>query len=183
MVTVSLYSIADARILNIYPSNNFGTQPEVDAGYYVAGAELARSFIKFDLSSIPAGSTISAATLSLTIYLFGVQADTHYIYRVTGSWTETGVSWGNQPGYTTTNGASLYVNSSGTKSWNVLGIVRDWIENGYTNYGFLWRVAHEGWTSETVCRAYSREYSSTAIRLDVTYTPPAGRNFQAVWIG
>ena len=89
---------ADAWVLSTHGDSNFGTHAELRVGYSVTSTRVNRSFMKFDLSGIESGLTITYAKLHvycasgglLDLGLYEVADDT---------WTETGLTWNNQPGY------------------------------------------------------------------------------------
>ena len=78
----------------------------------------ARTFIEWDISSIPANAPISSAQVKLYANKAGCEKGaelnrTYVFDRITGSWTESGVTWNNQPTVTTTHEASTYLPWSG----------------------------------------------------------------------
>lgn len=87
----------DTSLDSSTPTTNYGSTVWFASGE--TGGAIARALIKFDLSSIPAGSTIDDATLSLW-----VQADvssntrTKRVYRVIQAWTEAGANWNTYDG-------------------------------------------------------------------------------------
>jgi hypothetical protein len=176
--TYTLASIADTKVVAQAPTSNYGTATSFDVqAYYASGRQ--RGLIGFDLSSIPVGSTINSATFSAYYYSYysaGLDpaGRTYYLYRNTGSWTETGATWNNKPGYTTSQGASTTMPGSfGWVSWNVKDIVQSWV-NGATNYGLLMMDSNETQGVNKVAMFYSREYADPALRLMlvIDYTPP-----------
>jgi hypothetical protein len=102
----------------------------------------ARSLVKFDVSDIPAGTTISEAKLYL--YLVNgcdIGERTHQVttYRIIPSWSSSSVTWNNQPGHGEAYG-SAWVPS---KTWDwytfdVTSLVQNWV-NGTSNYGLMLR--------------------------------------------
>jgi hypothetical protein len=61
-----------------------------------------RNLIKFDLSSIPASSTIQSATLTVTLFTASISTDVHLssnrILIANNSWTEAAATWNYQDG-------------------------------------------------------------------------------------
>ena len=175
---ITLHSTADARIAAQFPTTNYGNLTSIGIqAYNSAGRQ--RSLIQFDFSSIPEGSTIDSATFSAYYYSYynpsyNPAGRTYYLYRNTDSWTETGVNWDNQPGFTTSQGASVTMPGSyGWVNWDVTDITQSWVD-GMPNCGF---VMKDGWETQGVNRValfYSKEYAGTsyAPRLVVEYTPP-----------
>jgi len=86
----------DSWVDDAFPDENHGS----DTGLFIGKgpAPTWYSFLEFNLSSIPAGSTINSATLSLYFYSFNLPgpmvASTH---RVLGSWGENTITWNNMP--------------------------------------------------------------------------------------
>ena len=66
--------------------------------------------------------------------------------RVAAPWTETGVTWANQPGTSGTAATTVTSGSAGTLAWNVLNQVQSMVASG--NYGFLIRDAAENADAE-----------------------------------
>ncbi len=69
-----------------------------------------RSFLQFNLSSIPDGATITGAELKMTIETAPSESRDYEAYYVGDSWTETGINWGNQP----SGGTLLDTQATGT---------------------------------------------------------------------
>jgi hypothetical protein len=76
---------------------NYGADPQlvVWANYPVFGA---RSYLKFDLSGIPAGEVVTFARLNLFQFNGGGFASGVDVFRVADdSWSEATITWNNQP--------------------------------------------------------------------------------------
>jgi len=175
--TVVLYATADSRVAAQTPTTNYGTETRfIVQAKNTSGRQ--RGLIQFDLSGIPAGSTINSATFSsyyysYTLASFDPEGRTYYLYQNTEPWTETGVTWNNQPGYTTSQEASTAMPSSfGWVDWDVTGIVQTWVD-GTDNYGFVMRDSNEIPGTNKVAQFYSREYGSNAPTLEISYTSGA----------
>jgi len=165
----------DAEIFSYYSSKNFGTIAENCAvAWTKTGADhKIRSLIEFDLSSIPAGSTIVSATLSLYLAsgsdegnhfgFFG--SNTAWLQRVTSQWQENTVTWNSQPSTTTTNRVSISGSTSGTQNYpkiNVKLLVQDMINDPAHSFGFMVKLQ-----SETVYKKLvfaSSDHSNEGIR-------------------
>lgn len=181
--------VADASVRQGSATSNFGTSTTNN----VASGSSAnrRLYIRFDLSvcspSIPSTATVRLATAR--IYLSGVPASCRTIdaFRVTASWTETGLTWNNQPFGTTINNPA-----SGSASDNfsvgtpagcgnqtagyVTGAVittdvAAWVAGTASNFGWMLRDDVEG-AASTVTSTWSAKDLGTvgqAPQLVVTY--------------
>jgi len=139
---------------------NYGVSPAIFVGDF--GGVTYVGLVRFDLSSIPAGSTINSAFLNLFgIGFIGVaQTGRPYnVLRVTESWVEGTANGAPETGscdwFDREHGTLSWTNAGGTSSsehfafapvppvlpglmtWTVTDIVKDWIEGGKANYGFL----------------------------------------------
>ncbi len=100
-ITITLNPTADAGIRSTFTSNN-GSSGEMLAGM-VTSADIIRSVLAFDLSSIPAGATIHSVSLRLvtTTTDTGSTATTNLtfnLHQLTQSFTSSGVTWYNREG-------------------------------------------------------------------------------------
>lgn len=145
------------------PNINFPNDPDLAIAAWTFNADGCatgqyRSFLKFTaLSNIPQTATILSAKLSL----YGVtssgaspQGNSYYpgspynsygtnacwIKRVTGSWTETGITWNNQPSVTDANRIAI---PASTSQWgynatdlDVTEMVKAMVNNTNSNNGF-----------------------------------------------
>lgn len=127
---VILYSNADSDIDSGSPDTNYGTLSGMTVRTSI---NEARALVNFDLSGEV--NTLSKASLFLNVHVAGNTTLT--IQRITSTWTETGVTWNNQPTKTSTNQATF---GTGTvaDTWleiDVTNIIIDCIDN--TNYGMM----------------------------------------------
>jgi hypothetical protein len=173
----------DSYVFAMMPGNN-GSATYLDAGGDMGMPPPARTYIEFDLSSIPAGATIESATLSLYYYSwFGPsdQSETISLHKVTSSWDENTITWALQPSYEAGATTSTVVGNSGAYgwySWSITSLVSGWMGGSVANYGIALKDVTE--TTNTAKVFYSSDYAPASLRpkLTVTYTaqsqPPAG---------
>jgi hypothetical protein len=149
-VTTTFDAAADAWIDQGSPSANNGTDSNLKVMSKL-GANL-RALVRFNLpASLPAGCVVQSATLRLYA---GSSASgrTLQALQVNGSWTEGGVTWGNQPA--TTGPAATTTSGTGYRQWDVTTQVQAQFDAG-VNHGLLIRDAAEGQDAEQ--QFHSRE--------------------------
>lgn len=184
--------------LNLNRTNS-SASAQLNAYTWPANMPANTILMKWDLSQIPAGSTIVSATLSLYMQgaygtggkaLYNISAQkvinsnpvvsqaTGYNYSSTGTWTAvSGKTYNNIPLAGGDVAAAEDVKgidmTPGYKSWNITRMVQDWVNNGGANYGVLLN-------SDNAAAADSNRYfaSSEAAnaaqrpKLVITYTTP-----------
>ena len=94
--TANLTATADTFINSNSPGNNAGGTGWIDAGRDGVGG-IRRGLLRFDLSGIPTGSTVTAATLRLTVVRVPSTSpvnSTFDLFRLLANWTE-GTKTGN----------------------------------------------------------------------------------------
>lgn len=173
----------DAFLAQGDPNGNYGNHPEYAAIAWTCGGSqcLARNVIQFDLSSIPSNATITSAKLSLYsnptpsngngTAMQGNNAS--YLQRVTSSWSETTVTWNNQPTTTTTNQVMLAQSTSSSQDYldiDVKALVQDMVTNPATSHGFMIKLVNESYYASMIFA--STDYTNPSVRpkLVVTYT-------------
>jgi hypothetical protein len=83
----------DNHISDLFPTTNGGTQTILAVGKDAA-ASATRGLVKFDLTSIAPGSTVTGATLSLWVNQdLSNNARTMRVFRVKQNWVETQSTW------------------------------------------------------------------------------------------
>ena len=178
-ITVSLPVVADSFIDSSRPNQNFG-----GSGFLQVQKETQiqinykRILLRFDLSNVPARSSISSAYIKLhqsNCYPDQASVDIS-INKISDAWEELGVTWNNQPPFDYSIRSPSMPCSQTIHFYNAGEIVQQWV-NGAKNYGvFLMLADNESSTGD-----YLREYISkdnTLVpdgkpTLEVTYTPPA----------
>ncbi|MGE0434052.1 MAG: DNRLRE domain-containing protein, partial [Planctomycetota bacterium] len=92
----------DAYIRQAAPASNYGNDQHLGANYGVPNQWLI-CWVQYDVSPIPSDSTVDAARYEW--YHWGNTAtnETLSAHLVTAGWTETGVTWNNQPAYDNNN--------------------------------------------------------------------------------
>lgn len=187
----------DTHIDNSAPTTNKdGT--DLRTGENNTGAIVYRTLIKFDLSSIPAGSTVISATLSLWTEIDrSTNTRSVDLFRMIQSWTEAGATWNtyngsnNWPGGAGAFGAADCDNGvvwatkslTGTESvdtefqwsFSATGIteLQKMINGTYTNNGWMLKTQTES-DDAWIFHDSGDGTSGYRPKLVIEYTPPSG---------
>ena len=167
--TITLNPTADAWVDQASPTSNLGTT--LNLKIQSCSAANTRAYVKFDLSSIPLGSTISSAVLQMPFNSWvGTGSFDYSVNEVPGTWSETGITWTNQPGVS--NFVDVVTIDNGLK-FDDMGSSAQAIVNGGANNGWVIKTNPEGSNNCNFLGIIvtSRE-SSNKPTLTVTYTPP-----------
>ena len=128
---VNLPVAADTFISSSAPDNNGGGHPWFDAGTDgpFAGNAVRRGLLRFDLSSVPAGSTLTSAVVKLTVIKvpgngIGAVNSTFDLSRLQASWGE-GTNTGNNGSLATPGQATWNARLFGTANWTAPGARND----------------------------------------------------------
>ncbi|MDY0282041.1 MAG: DNRLRE domain-containing protein [Salinivirgaceae bacterium] len=89
--------LADSYVNSLYPNTNYGSDERLYAHY--GSNSTKRTFLRFDLTGLPAGEIITGASLLLYTDggVQGLAVDAHHVAN--DAWTEDLLTWNNQPGY------------------------------------------------------------------------------------
>ncbi|HEX7255365.1 MAG TPA: right-handed parallel beta-helix repeat-containing protein [Gaiellaceae bacterium] len=161
----TMTAVADSWIDQSSSASNKGTDSILKVMSKSGNANL-RALVRFNLPSIPSGCVLDAATLRVYAGSASSSQRTLQALRLNGSWTETGVTWGNQPA--TTGSAVTTTSGTGYRQWGVGAIVQNMYSSG-SNNGFLIRDATESQDAEQ--QFHSRETGSNPPQLVVTFKP------------
>jgi len=114
----STTSVIDASVRQATSTTNYGTSTTNDVASSTSANR--RLYIKFDLSgcvpTIAASATVRVATLRMYVSTLPAACRTLDIFRVGATWSESVITWTNQPFGTTINNPAT---SSRTDSFNV----------------------------------------------------------------
>ena len=142
----SALAIEDSMVRQDAPTQNYGTGLTMDVSSGLPSSNLtARSFLKFDISSIPLGEDIIIQSATLRLWAESYPDITRFydLHLVTDNWTESGVNWDNQPAVAATASDSSPTPSdvNTPMEWSVLSEVLDWRDGITPNYG--WRTSDD----------------------------------------
>jgi PKD repeat protein len=145
----------DAYINSAFPDVNlYGGESNgmlVTAWTFDGVFGLGRGLVRFDLSQIPAGSTILSAKLDLNFEpnccIYEHYGDNGwYIRKLLGPWEEHAVTWNNQPPQTTVGQIEMAPSTNPTQDFKNIEFtqfVRDWFASPASNYGFICQIKTE----------------------------------------
>ena len=171
----SLAPVEDSTVSSGNPTTNSGTSPTLfmQSGSGSFGNE--RDWLKFNLSGLPAGATITAAQLQL--YCWSAAA-TSLPVAVSGgdtdSWTESGITWNTQP----TFGSTLAAQTLGAGvtnvyySWDVTSFVQGKFA-GNQLVSLVAKPVTENNATDLTYKFDAKEFGSNAPILQVN-TAPSG---------
>lgn len=177
----------DAYIENLNPGNGQANCPEFNScAWTVQGSPvLIRSLIDFNLSAIPAGSTIISATLTLYnnpnssngfmngehSHLSGSNA--FLLQRITSPWIEN-VSWNTQPTTTTVNEVLLPQDTTPHQDYiiDVTQLTIDQLANPGNSFGFMLKLQTEQFYRLLAFASSDHPNSTLWPKLEITYITP-----------
>lgn len=185
----STTAVADASVRQGSATSNFGTATTNNVA--TGNGQNRRLYLRFDLSvctpAIASTATIRLATLRIYMSAVPTSCRTIDVFRVTTTWTETGLTWNNQPFGTTINnpasGTASDTFSVGTPAGcgnlaagYVTGAivttdVAAWVAGTASNFGLMLRDDIEG-AASTVTSTYAAKELGTIAQIPqlvVTY--------------
>jgi|GEM_PF-5881016 len=177
-------------VYDLSPTAGYPNLAQISAGYNSVGGVYtqSRTYIYFDLTSIPASAIVTSAYLNLhfdslinpTTYSGSPGQNGTLLSMVNQSWNLDSVTWNNQPNVSTTDtvivGPTAGIRTDITNI-NVSTPVQTWIANPGQNYGWrFWQI------SEYAVQESQEDFASSfdTLRPDkmptlvVTYSFPAG---------
>ncbi|MFH1680551.1 MAG: DNRLRE domain-containing protein, partial [Candidatus Eisenbacteria bacterium] len=172
----SVQPTKDSFVSNQSPDVNYGTAEYLQIGG--PGGSYRRSYLSFDLSGIPAGSTIEFARVLLYQYS-GSGGGGHRMaaHRVTQSWNETAITWNNKPTHNGTvesyKGPVGCVGHNQWFDWEITDLASGWFAGTSTNNGLVIKYPDEiPQGANRTGSIRSREYATGSYRprLEVYYS-------------
>ena len=138
----------DAFVNEGYPDLNKGNYSHFYVGYYSFTQPKLRTYLYFDVSSssLPSDAVVTSAYLKLHQFDFiGTGSLPIGLYQVTEDWTESAITWNNQPGSSSDAEYTrvVYDSSDTWRSWSIGDLLKGWLDGSITNYGMLLKPVSE----------------------------------------
>jgi hypothetical protein len=175
--TCTLTASADSYVNQdtLSQGTNYGaaTTVQVESSRALLVDTNKRGFVKFDVAScsIPSGAYVSLATLSVFLSTAPSLSRTWNIDRVTGSWTESGITWSNQPPATGSTSVTTGTTANVTLQAPVTSDVAGFVSGSATNNGWRFSDSLEGSVSVQNGQFNPREAASNPPTLVIRYYP------------
>lgn len=143
---VTFSSERDATLSQTTPGTNMGFSAQLQE-YPRTGGYTKRALVWFNLSTIPVGARINAATLRLReVQTYGATR-TVAVHRVTRVWSESTATWNSAAAqYHPTASATSSLSWAGTlksDQWDLTADVQDIVNGTQTNYGWMVKDTQE----------------------------------------
>lgn len=176
--------VADTSISQAAPTQNSGNAVDMFVGRNETTFNESHALLQFDVSSIPANSSIISATLILHGTVNRALASPQAAIAISptanlGSWTEMGVTWNSRPGDESQGDPSSVFVDGDFNYWDVKNIVQAWSSGALLNYGFRLKPA----SGEIGSASLAARETSPDPQLIITYGPPPCYPATSVTIG
>lgn len=137
----------DASVSSDEPTRNFGAEPELHVGGVTrrdGGVGVHRTLVRFEEldGHFPPEAVIDAATLRLTSVPSTGRIEI-VAGRVISAWTESAVTWDDQPDAAAPDALTVVDDLGGVVEWDVTEHVKGWVEAGWPNHGLQLRSGDE----------------------------------------
>jgi hypothetical protein len=161
---------ADTFVSSSAPAKNFGSQP------LLAVQSGTSSYIRFNLSGLPAGATVTTATVRLFVDTVS-QAGSFDVYEIDQPWSENSLSFNTAPslGVSASGGKPVTVSKSSLNQFvlvDITPLVQGWLTGTVPNNGLAIAVA--GGAGSFGFDSKESEYTSHEPELEVTFSGVAG---------
>jgi hypothetical protein len=165
-----------------YSNTNYGWIQDLNSISWTNGGHLSyvRSLIEFDLSAIPANTTLTQAKLSLYFnptctegqHSSLTNSNESVLRRIVTPWGEHSVTWNTQPFTTLTNEVILPQSTSPTQNYlniDVTNMVQDMIDYPSSSYGFQLRPVVEETYKRLIFASSDHPNKDLHPKLEITF--------------
>jgi hypothetical protein len=175
--TCTLTAEADTYADQALLSGNFGTATTLHVRSALTLALLAdnkRTFVRFNVAScsIPASARVATARMRLFLSTAPTLSRTYDVQRITASWGETTLQWGNQPSAAgaATASAATGTTANVTLEWDVRADVAGFVGGTLTNHGWRVKDRTESFGTASEGRFNSDEHANASQRPSLVIT-------------
>jgi len=165
---------------------NYGAQAAmlVQSDKTTGASNNYRMLTLWNLSAIPAGSTITSANLYMVNSTPAV-GRTYDAYNTSNSWSENSLNWNNQPAQGVFQDSKVISVSVGLKNWNVTNAAISQFSQSNKNMSIMIKdhkedAANSGHPFKNSFFTKEFSTSSSRPRLVITYTPPTPPTFTSI---
>lgn len=183
-LSATLVATADTYLDGGKTTTNYGTS----ATLTINGKPDDGALLKWNLSSIPIGSTLQSASISINVT--GTSANTYEIYELKRNWTESQATWkqaatgsnwqtagaqGSSDRGTTVLGT---ITATSTGLWNIalnaagVSVVQGWINNPASNFGFIIQDYADANRDDLLFNSKEVSIAANRPQLQLIYNPP-----------
>jgi len=165
----------DSFVSSSLPDDNFFNYVYLRIGRW--GDTIRRSYLQFDLSTLPVDAIIIYADLKLYQSSTNGTGDlTIGVHKITGNWEENTITWNNQPNYypTPESITPVIMDDATWLSWDISTLLQGWVDGSIANHG----IVLVGSTAVSFIEVFihSSDYLNTPDqrpKLEITYLVPA----------
>lgn len=166
----------DAPVFQNHPDTNYNDN-HLAVSQHIAYTQ-ARSYLQFNLGSIPSGAVIIGARLGMWYSYSDVGSTDASVgaYKVTGYWNASTITWTNQTTYATSAADTVTLPADPTYDfiyWNILDLAKGWLNGSITNNGLVLASTDE--TSINGARIFLSSVATNASqrpKLEIIYFNP-----------
>ncbi len=182
-------AMIDSRLPNGFIGSGITQELNALAWTNSSTETIERGLIEFDLLSIPSGSIINSAFLTLyndsTSSCFNGHhsslsgSNQSVLKRIITNWNEDIVNWNNQPNTTTQNEVILAQSITPNQDYtniDVTAIIQDMIDNPTSSFGFLLMLQTEQYYRCLLFASSDHPDYNRHPKLEITYTTNIGIN-------
>jgi len=121
------------------PDGTFGDETELRVAWW-EGSYRSRSYLRFNLNSIPTDTTLESATLELYMDYSELEPLSTVVAPAAAPWEEDELTWNTRPGSLGVYSSGSHSRAEGWKTWDVTALAQDWISGTLANDGMVVRV-------------------------------------------
>jgi gliding motility-associated-like protein len=173
----------DAEIVDWAPDGAHPSTAKLHARAWTFSSDpvIVRGLLSFDLASIPTGTIIDSARLSLYSYISDIGghstlsgSNASLLQRITTDWPET-VTWNTRPLTTTQNEVTLPASTIAVQHYpniDVTALLQDMVDEPDSSFGFLLKLITEEYYRAMIFASSDNPDSTLHPKLDVYYNEP-----------